>query len=61
MILALFLLTLAIGLQAQWHVKRAYARHSRTPVQSGYTVGQRNRSQPVWGREFRFESEWMRR
>ena len=22
---------------AQWHVKRAYARHSRTPVQSGYT------------------------
>jgi uncharacterized protein len=37
MILALFLLTLAIGLLAQWHVKRAYARHSRTPVQSGYT------------------------
>jgi Zn-dependent membrane protease YugP len=28
---------LAIGLLAQWHVKRAYARHSRTPVQSGYT------------------------
>ena len=37
MILLLFLLTLAIGLLAQWHVKRAYARHSRTPVQSGYT------------------------
>ena len=37
MILILFLLTLAIGLLAQWHVKRAYARHSRTPVQSGYT------------------------
>ena len=37
MILALFLLTLTIGLLAQWHVKRAYARHSRTPVQSGYT------------------------
>jgi hypothetical protein len=36
MILILFLLTLAIGLLAQWHVKRAYARHSRTPVQSGY-------------------------
>jgi len=37
MILILFLGTLAIGLLAQWHVKRAYARHSRTPVQSGYT------------------------
>jgi uncharacterized protein len=37
MILILFLLTLAIGLLAQWHVKRAYARHNRTPVQSGYT------------------------
>ena len=37
MILILFLLTLAIGLLAQWHVKRTYARHSRTPVQSGYT------------------------
>jgi Zn-dependent membrane protease YugP len=37
MILALFLITLAIGLLAQWHVKRSYARHSRTPVQSGYT------------------------
>jgi uncharacterized protein len=37
MILAVFLLTLAIGLLAQWHVKRAYTRHSRTPVQSGYT------------------------
>ncbi len=37
MLLILFLGTLAIGLLAQWHVKRAYARHSRTPVQSGYT------------------------
>jgi uncharacterized protein len=37
MILLLFLFTLAIGLLAQWHVKRAYARHSRTPVRSGYT------------------------
>jgi len=37
MIRVLFLGTLAIGLLAQWHVKRAYARHSRTPVQSGYT------------------------
>jgi len=37
MILILFLITMAIGLLAQWHVKRAYARHSRTPVQSGYT------------------------
>jgi hypothetical protein len=37
MILLLFFLTLAIGLLAQWHVKRSYARHSRTPVQSGYT------------------------
>ena len=37
MILILFLLTLAIGLLAQWHVKRTYARHSRTPVLSGRT------------------------
>ena len=37
MILILFLGTLAIGLLAQWHVKRTYARHSRTPVQSGCT------------------------
>lgn len=37
MILLLFLLTLAMGLLAQWHVKRTYARHSRTPVQSGHT------------------------
>ncbi len=37
MILIVFLFTLAIGLWAQWHVKRAYARHSRTPVESGYT------------------------
>lgn len=37
MILVLFFLTLMIALLAQWRVKRAYARHSRTPVQSGYT------------------------
>ena len=37
MILFLFLITLTIGLLAQWHVKRAYARHSRTAVRSGYT------------------------
>lgn len=37
MILILFLCTLAIGLLAQWHVKRAYGRHSRTPTASGYT------------------------
>jgi len=37
MILILFLLTLAIGLLAQWHVKRTYARHSRTPTAGGYT------------------------
>ena len=37
MILLLFLFTLAIGLLAQWHVKRTYARHSRTPVHSGFT------------------------
>lgn len=36
MILVLFILTLAIALLAQWRVKRAYARHSRTPFQSGY-------------------------
>ena len=37
MILILFLCTLAIGLLAKWHVKRTYARRSRTPVQSVYT------------------------
>lgn len=37
MILVLFLITLAIGLLAQWHVKRTYARHSRTPTAGGYT------------------------
>lgn len=36
-LLLVFLFTLAIGLLAQWHVKRTYARHSRTPVQSGFT------------------------
>lgn len=37
MLILLFILTLSIGVLAQWYVKRAYARHSRTPVQSGYT------------------------
>ncbi len=37
MMLVLFILTLGIALLAQWHVKRAYARHSRTPTLSGYT------------------------
>ncbi len=37
MILLLFVITLGIGLLAQWHVKRTYARHLRTPVQSGLT------------------------
>ena len=36
-LLLVFLFTLAIGLLAQWHVKRTFARHSRTPVLSGYT------------------------
>jgi len=37
MMLLIFLVTLVIALLAQWHVKRAYARHSRTPTLSGYT------------------------
>ncbi len=37
MFLGLFIVTLAIGLLAQWHVKRTYARHSRTPTLAGYT------------------------
>jgi uncharacterized protein len=37
MILTLFLCTLAISLLAQWHVRRSYARHNRTPTLSGYT------------------------
>lgn len=37
MMLMLFVLTLGIALLAQWHVKHAYARHSRTPTLSGFT------------------------
>jgi hypothetical protein len=37
MMLLIFLFTLVIALLAQWHVRRTYARHSRTPVQSGCT------------------------
>ena len=37
MILVIFLLTLAIALLAQWHVRRTYARHNRTSTLSGYT------------------------
>ncbi len=37
MMLLIFLGTLVIALLAQRHVKRAYARHSRTPTRSGYT------------------------
>jgi Zn-dependent membrane protease YugP len=37
MMLIIFLITLAIGLLAQSHVKRMYARNSRDPVQSGIT------------------------
>src|ERR1051326_7155858 len=37
MILLLFVGTLVIALLAQLHVRRAYARHSRTPTLSGYT------------------------
>lgn len=37
MILLIFGFTVVIALLAQWHVKRAYQQHSRTPVSSGYT------------------------
>jgi len=37
MMLLIFVVTVVIALLAQWHVKRAYARHSRTPTLSGYT------------------------
>ena len=37
MMLLILIATLVIALLAQWHVKRAYARHSRTPTGSGYT------------------------
>src|SRR4051812_29594494 len=37
MIFLLFLGTLAIGLLANWHVRRALARHSQTRTMSGYT------------------------
>lgn len=40
MIFILFIFTLVIALLAQWRVKRAYAWHSRTPVQSGFTGAQ---------------------
>jgi uncharacterized protein len=28
---------MAVGLLAHWHVRRTYARHSRTPTLGGYT------------------------
>jgi uncharacterized protein len=37
MMLLLFVFTLAIGLLAHWHVKRAYARYSQTPTLAGCT------------------------
>ena len=37
MLLILFLPTLTIGLLAQWHVKRTYLHHSRTPTAGVYT------------------------
>ncbi len=37
MMLLIFLVTLVIALLAQWHVKRAQARHSHTTTLSGYT------------------------
>ena len=42
--LIVFLCTLAIGLLAQWHVRRTYARHSRTPTLSGCTGAQAARN-----------------
>lgn len=35
--LLVFIATLVVALLAQWHVKRAYARHSRTPTLRGYS------------------------
>jgi Zn-dependent membrane protease YugP len=40
MFLIIFLTTMAIGLLAQWHVRRTYARHNQTPTESGYTGAQ---------------------
>ena len=37
MMLILFLGTMAVGLLAHWHVRRTYARHSRTPTLAGST------------------------
>jgi uncharacterized protein len=37
MFLTIFLATMAIGLLAQWHVRRTYARHNQRPTLSGYT------------------------
>lgn len=37
MFLLLFLVTLGIGLLAQWHVKSTFARHSRTGTAGGYS------------------------
>jgi uncharacterized protein len=37
MMLLLFLGTMAIALLAQWHVRRAYSRHSQTQTLAGYT------------------------
>jgi Zn-dependent membrane protease YugP len=37
MMLSVFIAALVVALLAQWHVKRAYARHSRTPTLRGYS------------------------
>jgi uncharacterized protein len=37
MFLTVFLLTMAMGLAAHWHVRSTYARHNRKPTLSGYT------------------------
>jgi hypothetical protein len=40
MIFLLLIGTMAAGLLAHWHVRRTYARHSRTPTLGGYTGAQ---------------------
>jgi Zn-dependent membrane protease YugP len=35
--LIIFLITLAVGLLAHWHLKRTYTRHSRCSTRCGYS------------------------
>jgi len=49
MMILIFIATLVIALLAQWHVKRAYARHSRTHSLRLYGSGSCRADSPSGG------------